>query len=679
MKGCKNNTCRGCCSSGKDKELIDEIELRASTCPALASFSVQGLERADTLNDPDGETTVSPQRLRNFVETDTCIRIWGDRPFQAAEDNDNAAKTHWKSVCEITRADEELKKTAGLHAPPAERPTRIVNAIQSLNPGHGPGLPSFLPVSINTMSHQTITKCVTGKTFMLFLTGDGGVYSLGVGKHGELGLGDKMTLVRTPVEITFESAAAVNTLGEPIQWHKSPPRDTSSFESQNGFTFTKSLGGTMSPLVDEVKPGVEIVDIACGDQHAMALEKNGRLWIWGSRLYVGMRTCQDLYRPAVLTHDFILVKEDKLTGRDIQQHQVPPAAATIRSIGAGSNLSVTVTTAGRLLMWGILPGGHPARTPELIAIFTKLTPPIRKIVVGLSAGIILTEDGIIHQFGVGTFGEILDKRTTIKVTSRKEEPSAATQDSDSMGPNVITLPMVSRRLTHLVPEHLTGLLDSFGEEVPAVTDVAMGDQHVLLLVKGGLVYSYGDNHWGQCGLGAQKRIVETPTIVNVTHLSGAPLPRVRMISAGGRQSGVVTATNRMYLWGCNADYRLVVDATRELVEFPTRYLHSSESNVLAQTYSGGMGVSTVAGVHNSKFYPQPVAALAPFSITGLTMGWSYTVVITGEARTPEEEVWKKPSPPPSPSKSPVMLAVMSEDNDGVPKPYTTSEPSAELT
>eukprot|EP01057_Protomagalhaensia_wolfi_P003159 Protomagalhaensia_wolfi_Nauph_80__3158@NODE_3215_length_855_cov_29_324755_g2517_i0_p1_GENE_NODE_3215_length_855_cov_29_324755_g2517_i0NODE_3215_length_855_cov_29_324755_g2517_i0_p1_ORF_typecomplete_len159_score21_84RCC1/PF00415_18/15RCC1/PF00415_18/4_6RCC1/PF00415_18/3_3e03RCC1_2/PF13540_6/1_5RCC1_2/PF13540_6/7_9e02_NODE_3215_length_855_cov_29_324755_g2517_i0216692 len=114
--------------------------------------------------------------------------------------------------------------------------------------------------------------------------------------------------------------------------------------------------------------------------------------------------------------------------------------------------------------------------------------------------------------------------------------------------------------------------------------------------------------------------------------SGPP-PRVTHVSAGGRQSGVITTRGHVFLWGCTADYRLITDAVRELVDYPMQAFLSGPDTILSQVRPARMGVSTVAGIHNSKYQPQSVPVLAPFLVTGLTMGSSYTVVVTGRPET----------------------------------------------
>eukprot|EP01055_Gregarina_sp_Pseudo9_P003336 Gregarina_sp_Pseudo_9__3335@NODE_3512_length_627_cov_1_828231_g3208_i0_p1_GENE_NODE_3512_length_627_cov_1_828231_g3208_i0NODE_3512_length_627_cov_1_828231_g3208_i0_p1_ORF_typecomplete_len180_score27_36RCC1_2/PF13540_6/8_7e02RCC1_2/PF13540_6/2_8e07RCC1/PF00415_18/0_7RCC1/PF00415_18/0_48_NODE_3512_length_627_cov_1_828231_g3208_i087626 len=160
-------------------------------------------------------------------------------------------------------------------------------------------------------------------------------------------------------------------------------------------------------------------------------------------------------------------------------------------------------------MWGVMPGGHISRYPELIAIFTKYADPVKKMEFGAAYGVMLTEGGNIYQVGTGTMGEALDRNVTQRSTVRKDDivkqeasPASRRGSIASVNPDMrqpYVLQMVPTRLTYLMPEFLSGLVDAYGEDIRFLKDVSVGDHHTLLLSEDGAVYAYGNNHWGQCG------------------------------------------------------------------------------------------------------------------------------------------------------------------------------------
>lgn len=133
--------------------------------------------------------------------------------------------------------------------------SQIIGTLEALYPGHGPGLPPSLPVQFDSLKNVNIKKIVTGKTFILFLSVVGDLYSLGVGHYGELGHGEKIASLRTPSQIRF-----------PI--NKSLAEERSEVCSMGRLLFTEE---------QERNNDDSIVDIAAGNHHALALTATVRL------------------------------------------------------------------------------------------------------------------------------------------------------------------------------------------------------------------------------------------------------------------------------------------------------------------------------------------------------------------------------------------------------------------
>lgn len=79
-----------------------------------------------------------------------------------------------------------------------------------------------------------------------------------------------------------------------------------------------------------------------------------------------------------------------------------------------------------------------------------------------------------------------------------------------------------------------------------VLDVATGNDFVCAIVKGGRVYCWGDNTYGQLGAGRIEKRVDTP--VHVEGIDGAT-----SIVAGMMHSCVLLAGGRVSCWGWNAN------------------------------------------------------------------------------------------------------------------------------
>jgi hypothetical protein len=75
--------------------------------------------------------------------------------------------------------------------------------------------------------------------------------------------------------------------------------------------------------------------------------------------------------------------------------------------------------------------------------------------------------------------------------------------------------------------------------------VAAGAMHSLVLTESGEVYAWGDNEFGQLGLGDM--------VVRLTPTKVEGLPKVKAVAAGYDHSLVLTESGEVYAWGWN-DY-----------------------------------------------------------------------------------------------------------------------------
>ncbi|XP_062852316.1 probable E3 ubiquitin-protein ligase HERC6 [Trichomycterus rosablanca] len=95
-----------------------------------------------------------------------------------------------------------------------------------------------------------------------------------------------------------------------------------------------------------------------------------------------------------------------------------------------------------------------------------------------------------------------------------------------------------------------------------VVQVACGNCHSLALTKGGEVFSWGQNNYGQLGLG--KSVVLQPAPALVRALTGVP---VIQISAGGAHTLALALPSRVFCCGANSAGQLGVNRTDEKGRF----------------------------------------------------------------------------------------------------------------
>jgi E3 ubiquitin-protein ligase HERC4 len=99
-----------------------------------------------------------------------------------------------------------------------------------------------------------------------------------------------------------------------------------------------------------------------------------------------------------------------------------------------------------------------------------------------------------------------------------------------------------------------------------VIQIACGDDHCLVLTKGGQLYTWGDNQFGQLGIGpaAVGKKVAVPSPLDCL----TPLP-IRSIACGAHHSFIVSHSGAVYAWGKNNMGQLGLGDTDDRV-FPTQ-------------------------------------------------------------------------------------------------------------
>ncbi|QDZ21158.1 RCC1 -like regulator of chromosome condensation protein [Chloropicon primus] len=103
------------------------------------------------------------------------------------------------------------------------------------------------------------------------------------------------------------------------------------------------------------------------------------------------------------------------------------------------------------------------------------------------------------------------------------------------------------RSTATVPERLKG--EPFGPG-SKVVGVACGSWHSFAWLESGELFAWGDNSYGQLGIGSSKKSVSGPVKVKLPLAGGET---VRSISSGGTHNLLLTTGGKVYAWGKN-DY-----------------------------------------------------------------------------------------------------------------------------
>jgi RHS repeat-associated protein len=232
-------------------------------------------------------------------------------------------------------------------------------------------------------------------------------------------------------------------------------------------------------------PGLSnIVNVASGGYFSLALQSNGSVWAWGTNNHgqLGNGTTTSSIAPV------------KVTG-------ISNAVA----IGAGAYHSLAVLANGQVMAWGANQSGQLGN-----GTFTQETQPVLvstltnavEVKAGYYHSLALTASGQAWIWGGGTNGQLGGGYTT--------GASAA-------------------------PTQISSLSN--------ITSIAAGAYHNVVLNSNGTVWAWGDNAYGEVGIGNSTNTVWVPT-----QLSG--IGQVELIGAGFYESEAIGPNPQQPLaWG----------------------------------------------------------------------------------------------------------------------------------
>ena len=308
----------------------------------------------------------------------------------------------------------------------------------------------------------------------------------------------------------------------------------------------------------------EIVQIAVGGQHTLAVSADGVVYSWGCNdnkaLGRGGDECepceidlnQDKAVQVVATDSASLVlcesgnlygwglfrgPSGKLGFATVEKEQERPLRIELNKykpvlIGGGQNHCFAVDEAGWVWAWGNNDEGQlmhrtSARHESRNLVPYKIDPSrnaafkgIKKIVGGAFHTVFVNNKGELFASGLNAAGQLGDGSTG----------------------------------DHLAPVRITQCRETVGGELsdlPPIVDIACGESHTLVLSEEGKVYAHGANTPCQLGFETQDnaRFEPTPTCI-------AGLDNVVSISANTRYSSAVTRNGELKTWGTGLNYEL---------------------------------------------------------------------------------------------------------------------------
>lgn len=335
--------------------------------------------------------------------------------------------------------------------------------VSSLSASKGPTAGGTAVTATGTGFETSWTRVLGAGTgwHAVGLATDGRLYGWGSNGRGQLGSGGPETSVR-PVPVTLE--------GTPLE-------------------------------------GKEIVQVATGYHQTLAVDSDGRVYVWGrTNLLAADGTNQETAVPV-----------------ELRTAGTPMAGKKIVAVSAGTSYSLALDADGALYGWGAnqlgqLATGTTDYVPAPIAIPTEGTPIEGKRIVTMAAGNLHTaavdSDGQVYAWGFNQRGELGNGRNDTALTPVAVRTAGTAMDG----------------------KH--------------VTQVAVGMMQTIALTSDGTLYAWGSNFNDEAGIGESiMTSVPMPVATEGTPLAGK---KFTMIRAAGLRSGAVDSDGRVYMWGENA-------------------------------------------------------------------------------------------------------------------------------
>ncbi|XP_068143352.1 probable E3 ubiquitin-protein ligase HERC4 [Drosophila tropicalis] len=313
----------------------------------------------------------------------------------------------------------------------------------------------LIPSQISWKPDAPLRQIACGHRHTLFLTANGKVYACGNNDQAQLGhnlptkrprmspfllIPELQNYVVVAIACGSRHSMALTEWGQVLSWGDNDCGQLGQSTDQSIIDLPKIIRSLVSK---------HVVQIACGNNHSLALTSCGELYSWGSNIYgqLGVKP------PQELSHCNYPLRLTTLLG-------IPLAA-----IACGGNHSFLISKSSAVFGFGRNNCGQLGLNDELNRAYptqlkTLRTLGVRFVACGDEFSVFLTNDGGVFTCGAGTYGQL------------------------GHGSNT----------NEMLPRMVMELMGS------TITQVTCGNRHTLALVPSrGRVYSFGLGSSGQLG------------------------------------------------------------------------------------------------------------------------------------------------------------------------------------
>lgn len=296
--------------------------------------------------------------------------------------------------------------------------------------GDGTRTDHLLPIQVPGMTDVVAIEARTGTSYAL--RADGTVWVWGVIAEGQHGQVPQDGISIQPVPVQVPGISQVVSLAAGYAHALAVRRDGTVWGWGSNHRSRLGDGGqTPSGPVRQVRGLHGVEAVAAGINFSMALRRDGTLWAWGDNSFGGMGT-----------------------GSDRQPSPSPVALTNVRAISSGYTRMLALRTDGTVWTWGESVYFYE---PQATHVRVQGLDGVEKLAMGNNHMLALRTDGAVWGWGFNGSGQLGDGTTT----------------------------------TRLTPVPLANLTE--------VVELAAGANHSLALRSDGTVWAWGANHYGQLG------------------------------------------------------------------------------------------------------------------------------------------------------------------------------------
>jgi alpha-tubulin suppressor-like RCC1 family protein len=334
----------------------------------------------------------------------------------------------------------------------------------------------------------------------------------------------------------------------------------------------------------DIRVGNDVVQVAAGFAHGLAVRSGGTVWAWGYNGYgeLGDGTATNSSTPLQVTG---------LTG--------------VTQVAAGTFFSLALRSDGTVWAWGRNSNGQLGRGTisdhEHTPVRVRGLAGVTKISAGTGFALALRSDGTVWAWGVNSSGELGNGTTTpssvpVKVAGLSQVTGISAGDEASVATRTNGISAVTSvwtwggnnfgelgdgtRTGHITPERVTGIGTVY------IASLAAGAEFAAVLGTDGSVWGWGTDGNGELGNAPASLPVTRP--VNTIGLGSG----ITQLSAGTAHMLALKSNGTVLAWGSNWSGELGIGSTAS-VAGPVQVTGLTGATQVAAGWDAGFAVHTV--------------------------------------------------------------------------------------